>query len=140
MLFRSGYCLARTVDTRGLAIALFFGLTFTAGHLTQELRDHRVDARNGIRTNAVHFGPRRALLASLTLFTLAQAALVALALGGVLPRGIAAVGLLVPLQVHWFGQVLADGLTPASICRLQVRYRILHGVIGCTMVAALWLA
>lgn len=140
MHFLLGYGLVRTFDTRGLLIALFFGLTFAAGHLTQEVRDHRVDAQNGIRTNAVHFGPTRTLRASLTLFTLAQAALIALALGGVLPRGIAAAGLLLPLQAHWFRRALADGLTPASIRRLQVRYRVLHGVLGLVIVAALWLA
>lgn len=138
--FLLGYSLGGAIDRRGLTAALFFGLTFAAGHLTQELRDHSVDARNGIRTNAVRFGPRRTLVASFAMFSLAQAVLIALAIGGVVPRVLAAVGLLFPLKVCWFARSLADGLTSASICRLQVRYRILHAFIGLTMVTALWLA
>lgn len=138
--FLLGYSVAGSIDTRGLAVALFFGLTFTAGHLSQELRDHGADTRNGIRTNAVRFGPQRVLFASLTLFALAQAVLIALAIGDVIPRILAASGLLFPLHVRWSLQALADGLTPASVRRLQARYRILHAGIGLAMVAALWLA
>ena len=47
------------IDVRGLAIGTYFGLTFAAGHLTQEVRDYHADVHNGIRTNAAVFGPRR---------------------------------------------------------------------------------
>ena len=138
--FLLGYCLAGPIDRRGVVIAAFFGLTFTAGHLTQEVRDYEADVRNTIRTNAVSFGQRRTLIASLALFTLAQSLLFFLALEGTLPRALAATVLLYPFHLRWAFQTLAAGLTPASIGRLGARYRALYAVIGLAMVAAVWLA
>src|SRR3954463_5276423 len=84
--FLLGYSLGNAIDRRGLATATFFALTFAAGHLTQEVRDHQGDVRNGIRTNAVIFGPRRTFAASLALFTLAHTLLLPLALHGLVPH------------------------------------------------------
>src|SRR5436305_6005452 len=84
--FLLGYSLGNAIDRRGLAMATFFALTFTAGHLTQELRDHQGDALNAIRTNAVILGQRRTFAATLALFTLAYALLFLLALQGTFPR------------------------------------------------------
>jgi 4-hydroxybenzoate polyprenyltransferase len=137
--FLLGYSLGRVFDRRGLVTAAFFAITFAAGHLTQELRDHHGDAQNAIRTNAVTFGQRRSFAASLALFTLSQALLFVLALQGTLPRALAALVVLYPLHLRWSLQALAEGLTHASICRLQVRYRALYAVVGVAMVAALWL-
>ena len=137
--FLLGYGLAGPIDRRGLIIATFFGLTFVAGHLTQELRDYEVDARNGISTNAVRYGQRRTLIASVALFTLAQGILFLLAVQGTVPRVLAAMILLYPFHLRWSLQALARGLTPPSITRLQARYRTLHGIIGLTMIAALWI-
>src|SRR6266446_6761539 len=88
--FLLGYSLRNAIDPRGLAIATFFALIFVAGHLTQEIRDYQSDAVNGIRTNAVVFGPRRTFAASLVLFTLAHMLLLLLVLQGILPRPLAA--------------------------------------------------
>jgi 4-hydroxybenzoate polyprenyltransferase len=137
--FLLGYSLGSAIDRRGLATAVFFGLTFAAGHLTQEVRDHQGDALNAIRTNAVIFGQRRTFAASLALFTLAYALLLLLALQGILPRPLAALVAFYPLHLRWSLQTLAEGLTYASIRRLQARYRVLYAVIGLAMVAALWL-
>ncbi len=138
--FLVGYSLASAIDGRGLVIAVVFGLTFAAGHLTQELRDYRTDARNHIMTNAVRFGRRPTLVASLALFTLAQVVLFGLALAGTIPRVLAVLLMLYPLHLRWSLRALAEGLTRTGICRLQTRYRALHALIGLTMVAALWLA
>jgi 4-hydroxybenzoate polyprenyltransferase len=135
--FLLGYSLGNAIDGRGLALATFFALTFAAGHLTQEIRDHQGDVLNAIRTNAVIFGRRRTFAASLALFTLAQALLFLLALQGTLPRPLAALVVLYPLQLRWSFKALAEGLTFASISRLQARYRALYAVIGLAMVAAL---
>ena len=135
--FLLGYSLGNTIDRRGLAIATFFALTFAAGHLTQEVRDHQGDVLNAIRTNAVIFGPRRAFAASLALFTLAHALLLLLALQGTLPRPLAALVALYPIHLSWSLETLAAGLTYASIGRLQARYRALYAIIGLAMVAAL---
>ena len=137
--FLLGYSLGRALDGRGVAIAAFFALTFAAGHLAQELRDHQGDTLNGIRTNAVTFGQRRTFLASLALFTLAYALLLLLSLRGLLPRPLAALAALYPLHLYWSLQTLAEGLSYASIRRLQARYRALYALIGLAMVAALWL-
>jgi 4-hydroxybenzoate polyprenyltransferase len=137
--FLLGYSLGDVFDARGLVTAAFFAMTFAAGHLTQEIRDHHGDVRNGIRTNAVIFGQRRTFAASLALFTLSQALLLFLALRGILPRSLAALVVLYPIHLRWSLQALAEGLTYASICRLQVRYRALYAVVGLAVVAALWL-
>jgi 4-hydroxybenzoate polyprenyltransferase len=138
--FLLGYSLGNAVDRRGLFVATFFGLTFAAGHLTQEIRDHQADVRNAVRTHAVIFGRRRTFAASLALFTLAYVLLLFLALRGILPRPLAALIALYPLHLHWSLRALAEGLTYPSICRLQTRYRALYAIIGLAMVAALWLA
>lgn len=138
--FLLGYSLRGAIEGRGLAIATFFALTFAAGHLAQEVRDHQGDVLNGIRTNAVIFGPRRTFAASLALFTLAHALLLLLALLGVLPRPLAALAVLYPVQLRWSLAALGEGLTFASIRRLQTRYRALYALVGLAMVAALWLS
>jgi 4-hydroxybenzoate polyprenyltransferase len=138
--FLLGYSLGSAIDRRGLVMATFFALTFAAGHLTQELRDHQGDVRNAIRTNAVAFGQRRTFAASLTLFTLAHALLLLLALQGTFPRPLAALVALYPVHLRWSLETLAEGLTYASIRRLQARYRALYAIVGLAMVAALCLA
>jgi 4-hydroxybenzoate polyprenyltransferase len=137
--FLLGYSLGHVFDRRGLVIATFFALTFAAGHLTQEIRDYQGDVRNGIRTNAVVFGRRRTFAGSLVLFTLSQGLLLVLALQGTLPRVLAALVLLYPAHLRWSLRALAEGLTYASICRLQARYRALYAVVGMAVVAAVWL-
>jgi len=135
--FLLGYSLGRAVDPRGLAIGAFFALVFTAGHLTQEIRDHEGDRLNAVRTNAAVFGPRRTFAASLILFAAAQLLLLLLAVRGVLPRPLAALVALYPLQLLWSFQTLRKGLTYANVSRLQTRYRALYAVIGVAMVGAL---
>src|SRR5215218_1210036 len=135
--FLLGYSLGSTIDRRGLATATFFALIFAAGHLTQEIRDHQGDILNAIRTNAVAFGRRRTFAASLVLFTLAHALLLLLALQGTLPRPLAALVALYPIHLCWSLKALAEGLTYASVCRLQARYRALYAIVGLAMVVAL---
>jgi 4-hydroxybenzoate polyprenyltransferase len=136
--FLLGYALGSAIDGRGLLVATFFAVTFTAGHLTQELRDYDGDVGNGVRTNAVTFGKRRTFAASLALFTLSQALLAFLAIQGTLSRGTILLVALYPLYLRWSLQALAAGLTHASICRLQTRYRALYAVIGVALIVALW--
>jgi 4-hydroxybenzoate polyprenyltransferase len=135
--FLLGYSLGTAIDRRGFAVGTFFALIFTAGHLTQEIRDHEGDAVNGIRTNAVIFGPRRTFAVSLVLFTMAHGLLLLLAIEGILPRALMAVVALYPVQLYWSIETLREGLTYASVSRLQARYRALYAVIGVAMVVAL---
>ncbi len=138
--FLLGYSVGSILDRRGLAIAAFFALIFTAGHLTQEVGDYRGDAVNAIRTNAVIFGQRRTFVASLVLFTFAHALLLLLAFEGIVARPLAALVVLYFLQVHWSLQTMREGLSYASVSRLRTRYRILYAVAGLAMVAALVVA
>jgi 4-hydroxybenzoate polyprenyltransferase len=138
--FLLGYSIASALDRRGVAIATFFALVFAAGHLTQEIRDHHGDTVNGIRTNAVTFGPRHTFVASLALFTLAHVLLLSLALRGIVARPLAAVAVLYLVQLHWSLRTMREGLSYASVTRLQTRYRLLYAVIGVAMVASLALA
>lgn len=135
--FLLGYSVGHALDRRGVAIAVYFALIFAAGHLTQEVRDHAGDVINNIRTNAVAFGPRRVFVASLLLFASAHATFVFLAFENMIPRPLAAVVVLFVVQIVWSFDALRDGLTYATVSRLQARYRVLYAVIGACIVAAL---
>ena len=136
--FLLGYSLFEAIDRRGVLIALFFALTFTAGHLNQEVRDYEPDRRNGLRTNAVVFGKTRSFLASFVLFTLAYANLTLLAYGGVVPAPLGVLALvLYPVHLAWSVSALRAGLSFESVSRLQNRYRLLYGLIGLCMITAL---
>ncbi|HEY6070927.1 MAG TPA: UbiA family prenyltransferase, partial [Chthoniobacterales bacterium] len=69
--FLLGYAVFSPIDSRGILIALFFALTFTAGHLNHEVRDFEFDCKTNARTNAVAFGKYAVFLAGLIVFTLA---------------------------------------------------------------------
>ncbi|MBI2214323.1 MAG: UbiA prenyltransferase family protein [Acidobacteria bacterium] len=135
--FLVGYALGGAIDVRGVATGCFFALIFAAGHLTQEVRDYQGDSVNGTRTNAVTFGRRPTFAASLVLFTMAHALLLLLALVGILPRALALLVALYPIQLRWSLQALSEGLTFASVVRLRARYRMLYAVIGVAMIGGL---
>jgi 4-hydroxybenzoate polyprenyltransferase len=135
--FLLGYQLAQAIDARGLAIALFFGLVFAGGHLNQEVRDHDADRRNGIRTTAVVLGPRRALLASLGVFSAAYWELALLSAIGVVPRPLLwALALLWPLHAIWSCRALRSGPGIDQARWLQRRYRVLFAIVGVVMVVS----
>lgn len=137
--FLLGYAVGGRLDGRGVAIGLFFALIFAAGHLTQEIRDHRGDVHNAIRTNAVAFGPRRTFAASLVLFALAHAVLLVLAWRGIVPGVLGVLALFFAIHVRWSLDTLDEGLSYSSITRLQARYRVLYGIAGLAMIATLWM-
>jgi 4-hydroxybenzoate polyprenyltransferase len=137
--FLLGYSVLGGIDRRGTLIALFFALTFTAGHLNQEVRDYDGDRPNGIRTNAVAFGKTAAFLAGGLLFTLAYADLFFLAYARIVPAPLAVLpSVLYPLHVFWSITTLRAGLNFATVSRFQNRYRMLYAVIGVAMVGTLF--
>ena len=135
--FLLGYSAFRRPDATGLEIGLFFAVIFSAGHLTQEVRDCEADSNNGIQTNAVRFGKKRSFIAGFALFTLADALLIVLALQGTVPRGLALLAAPYPLHFHWAREAMREGLPFESVRRLQVRYRALYAAIGAAMVVYL---
>jgi 4-hydroxybenzoate polyprenyltransferase len=136
--FLLGYSLFDALDRRGVLIGFFFALTFTAGHLNQEVRDYEGDRVNGLRTNAVFFGKGRTFLAGLVLFTLAYADLAWLAYRGLIPAALGVLPLvLYPIHLVLSVRALRRGLSFDSVGRLQRGYRMLYALIGLGMVAAL---
>jgi len=136
--FLLGYSVFAAVDARGVLIGGFFALTFTAGHLNQEVRDHAGDRRSGLKTNAVYFGPRSAFLAGLAVFSLAYADLALLAWYGLVPPALGIVAaLLYPVHLVLSVRALRAGLGFETVSRLQRGYRTLYALIGLAMLGAL---
>ena len=121
------------VDARGVALSLFFGLVFAAGHLNQEVRDYEFDLASGIRTSAVAFGCRRGFLASFCLFTAAYRLIVGLAALGVLPKILLLSAIAWLLQARWSLQALRRGLGFETALWMQRRYRLLFALVGLAM-------
>jgi len=138
--FLLGYSLFRGPDGHGLAIGSFFALTFAAGHLTHEARDCASDILNGIRTNAVKFGPARSFAFGFFLFTVAYVLLFALAMRAEVPRVLVLVAGLYPFHLWWTWEAWKAGLGFGNIRRLQQRYRVLYALIGVVMALATLLA
>lgn len=134
--FLLGYSLFHPLDVRSLGLGGFFALTFTAGHLTHEVRDFEFDRINGIETNAVKFGPANSFAAAFLLFTAAHFLLFALARTGAVPSLMRYAIALYPLHLWWTWQARAAGLSFANVQRLQQRYRALYALIGLWMCAA----
>jgi 4-hydroxybenzoate polyprenyltransferase len=133
--FLLGYTLSHPFDLNGLLIGLFFGLVFAGGHLNQEVRDYEGDLLNGIRTNAVAFGPRRIFLASSLTFTAAYGMLTSLAALGIFPRFLLWSVVLWLFHVAWFLQALKRGPGFEAATWMQRRYRLLFAFIGLTILA-----
>lgn len=135
--FLLGYSVFSGLDAYGVEVALFFAVIFSAGHLTQEVRDFEADRRNGIQTNAVRFGKRHCFVVAFLLFTIADALLVALAVTGAVPLMLGMVILSVyPLHGYWTLQALRNGLPFSCVRRLQIRYRLLYAGVGVAMVVS----
>jgi len=137
LYFLLAWSLFRPVDMQGFAIGAYFALGHVAGHLTHESRDWEADHLNQINTNAVTFGRRRNFMASLAVFTVADALLAILALRNIVPRALIVVVPLYLLQLFWSLQLLRAGLTFAGIRRMQWRYRMLYAGLGLIMVATM---
>jgi len=131
--FLLGYTVFHSVDARGVAIGIFFGLIFAGGHLNQEVRDHDGDSRNEIRTNAVVFGCRRTFVASLLVFTTAYVVLAWLALLEFVPRPLLWCLLLWPWHFAWSVQAFRHGLGFEAARWMQRRYRVLFAILGLAM-------
>ncbi len=131
--FLLGYTMLGAVDASGVALSLFFGLVFAAGHLNQEVRDYEFDRASAIRTSAVAFGCRRGFLASFWLFSAAYGLLVGLSVLGVLPKILLLSAIAWLLQARWSLQALRRGLGYETAQWMQRRYRLLFALVGLAM-------
>jgi 4-hydroxybenzoate polyprenyltransferase len=137
--FLLGYAVFMAIDERGILIALFFALTFAAGHLNHEVRDFDLDFHNNARTNAVAFGKRPAFVAGLIVFTFAYLCLFILGWFRFVPRPLAFLALVFyPLHLYWSLRALRRDLNPETLDRFQIQYRSLYAVIGISMLGSLF--
>jgi 4-hydroxybenzoate polyprenyltransferase len=137
--FLLGYSVFMPIDQRGVFIALFFALTFAAGHLNHEVRDFELDQKNNARTNAVAFGKRTTFLAGLILFSCAYLWLFLLGWFRFVPRPLGVIAaLFCPLHAYWSIRVLRSQFHPEIVDRFQIQYRALYAVIGLSMLCFLF--
>ena len=137
--FLLGYAVFSPVDQRGFFIALFFALTFVAGHLNHEVRDYELDQKNNERTNAVAFGKRATFLAGLMVFTSAYLCLFLLGWFGLVPRWLMIVAAaFYPLHLYWSIRVLRSQFRSDVVERFQIQYRALYALIGISMLGLLF--
>lgn len=137
--FLLGYLLFTGLDQRGVLIAVFFALTFMAGHLNHEVRDFEADRESHLNTNAVAFGKRRVFIAGLTGFIIAYFWLLILAGSELIPRSLALLPFFLgPLHVFWSIQTLRKGLNSNELNRFQARYRLLYAIIALAMLSILF--
>ncbi|HLW36337.1 MAG TPA: UbiA family prenyltransferase, partial [Chthoniobacterales bacterium] len=137
--FLLGYAVFSEIDRRGIFIALFFALTFAAGHLNHEVRDFELDQKNNARTNAVAFGKRKTFIVGLIVFTGAYVCLFLLGWFWLVPRPLMIVAaILYPLHLFWSLRVLRSQFRPDVVDRFQVQYRSLYALIGISMLCLLF--
>ena len=138
--FLLGYAVFTPIDQRGVFIALFFALTFAAGHLNHEVRDFELDQRNNARTNAVAFGKRKTFLAGLIVFSAAYLCLFLLGWFRLVPRSLSVVAVIFySLHLYWSLRALRGGLEVEMVDRFQAKYRSLYALIGISMLCLLFL-
>ena len=138
--FLLGYAVFAPIERRGFFIALFFALTFAAGHLNHEVRDFELDQRNNARTNAVAFGKRSTFIAGLIVFTCAYICLFMLGWFRLVPRPVSFVAvLLYPLHLFWSIRVLRSQFRSKAVARFQSQYRALYALIGVSMLCLFYI-
>ena len=137
--FLLGYAVFTEIDQRGVFIALFFALTFVAGHLNHEVRDFELDQKTNARTNAVAFGKKPAFIAGLVLFSCAYLCLFLLGWFRFVPRPLSFfAAVFYPLHLYWSLRALRGQLEPGIVDRFQVEYRALYALIGIGMLCFLF--
>lgn len=137
--FLLGYAVFSPIDSRGALVALFFALTFTAGHLNHEVRDFELDRTNNARTNAVAFGQRKTFVGGLIVFTCAYICLFLLGWFRFIPRPLSVIAaVFYPLHLYWSLRVLRSNFQPQLVNRFQTQYRALYLLIGVGMLGFLF--
>jgi len=137
--FLLGYVVFTPIDQRGVFIALFFALTFAAGHLNHEVRDFELDQKNNARTNAVAFGKQKTFVAGLIVFTAAYLCLFLLGWFRFIPRPLSFIAVVFySLHLYWSLRALRRQLDPVNVDRFQTQYRSLYALIGSSMIVLLF--
>ena len=137
--FLLGYAVFSTIDQRGILIALFFALTFAAGHLNHEVRHFDLDRDRNARTNAVTFGKRTTFVAGLIGFTFAYLCLFLLGWFRFVPSWLAFLAVIFYfLHLFWSIRALRSDLRSEVLDRFKLQYRLAYAVIGVAMICSLF--
>ena len=137
--FLLGWVAFAPINGPSLAISVFFGLVFAAGHLVHEARGVEGDRINGIQTNAVRFGQQRCFAAAFVLFSAAYLLLAVLCLVRMLPTVLLLAVCLYPLHVWATRQANRQQLSYFSLLRLQKCYRGMYALTGVLIVGVVLL-
>jgi 4-hydroxybenzoate polyprenyltransferase len=138
--FLLGYAVFSSIDRRGIFVALFFALTFAAGHLNHEVRHFDLDQERNARTNAVAFGRRATFIAGLVFFTCAYLCLFLLGFFAFVRPWFCFLALIFyALHLFWSLRALRSSLHSDLINRFKIQYRFAYAVIGLAMVCSLFL-
>jgi len=123
---------------RGLLIGIYFGILGIVGQHYHEAGDYDSDKRVGIKTNAVRYGKTKIFILGFIFYTLACIYFLLLTFSKILP-GLLYLTLLItyPLYVFLYSKQLRSNLTSSDIRRFIKKYRMLYGLIGCTMILLL---
>jgi 4-hydroxybenzoate polyprenyltransferase len=138
--FLMGYSVAAEPGTEAVALAMFFALLFSAGHLVHEAIDHEADKVAGFRTASAVFGRRTAVGVSLALFCVAGGYWTAL-----WSDGTVVVAEWLPFALAFLVQgvgvlfLLRCGLRRTSLLDFRTLYRIGYLVAGITVMVGRWL-
>jgi 4-hydroxybenzoate polyprenyltransferase len=129
--FLLGYTLFAPADYHAIPLALFFALTFTAGHCVQEVQDQETDRLAGVRTNSVVFGKRPMFCIGVVLFVTAYIDLMYIGTHGftVLRFDLLLIPLLF-LHLVYAHQALTLGLSFHDVYRFRKRYRAIMMAAG----------
>jgi 4-hydroxybenzoate polyprenyltransferase len=137
--FLLGYAVFSPIDSRGILIALFFALTFTAGHLNHEVRHFELDRERNARTNAVAFGKGPTFIVGLIGFTLAYLCLLLLSWHGFVPPWLGWLAVIFyALHLFWSVHALRSNLRPDVLDRFKLQYRFAYAAIGIAMICSLF--
>jgi 4-hydroxybenzoate polyprenyltransferase len=128
--FLLGMSIAAGFSTRWSSVWVFLGLSMAAGHMHQEISDHREDLVSRARTHATVLGPYKAFFLGQLTFAAAFLALV------VLPGGAGSWLFQLLIALAWAANVALaiacwrHGLTAESVERYRSHYRWLYVLIG----------
>jgi 4-hydroxybenzoate polyprenyltransferase len=128
--FLLGLTVAAGLSTRWSGVWVFIGLSIAAGHIHQEISDHREDLASRARTHATVFGAREAFVLGQLTFAAAFLALL------VLPNGTGSALFRLLTMLAWAANLTLaiacwrHGVTPESVERYRSHYRRLYVLIG----------
>jgi len=137
LLFNLGWSLVAPCSPRSFAAGLFFGILYSAGHLSHESIDYEGDLAAGLRTTPVVFGRRPVFMASALGVTLATAWLIGAWLQGlVFPASLAAIFFLSWLcYLAAFHRAWRTDLSHRHLAEFRTAYRRIYSLAGLTALA-----